>query len=160
MSTNAPTVPVPPPVLLLTAGLAQRLTPKRIPVGRPRRAAAIALATGSVALAVAALDTFHSDKTTPNPVEPAKATSLVTRGPNRFTRNPMYVGMAGLLSAQAIWRGSWQAWLPVGAFGAVIDRVQIQAEERALTELFGPAYQDYCARTPRWVGPESFTGSA
>jgi protein-S-isoprenylcysteine O-methyltransferase Ste14 len=80
---------------------------------------------------------------------------LITTGSNSITRNPMYVGLTGLLVAHAIGHGSWKALLPAAAFVAVIDRVQIEAEESALVEKFGPDYEAYRAATPRWVGLRS-----
>ena len=67
----------------------------------------------------------------------------------------MYVGMAGLLLAHAVWRGSWTALLPVVGFVVFIDRAQIQAEETALLEKFGAAYEAYRATTPRWIDRRS-----
>jgi protein-S-isoprenylcysteine O-methyltransferase Ste14 len=84
-------------------------------------------------------------------MEPSKATTLVTTGANRLTRNPMYLGLAGILTAHAVARGSWAASLPVGAFVAVMDRVQVPAEEAALEERFGEDYRAYVADVPRWV---------
>ena len=75
----------------------------------------------------------------------------MTSGPNGVTRNPMYVGMAGALVAHALIRGGWGTVLPVAAFVAVIDRVQIQTEEAALRELFGEEYDAYCRRVRRWL---------
>jgi protein-S-isoprenylcysteine O-methyltransferase Ste14 len=75
----------------------------------------------------------------------------VNSGPNRITRNPMYVGMAGLLAAHALIRGGWATALPVAAFVGVIDRVQIRPEEAALRELFGATYDDYCRSVRRWI---------
>jgi protein-S-isoprenylcysteine O-methyltransferase Ste14 len=87
-----------------------------------------------------------------DPVHPERATHLVTDGPYALTRNPMYVSMAGALVAHAIWRRSLAALLPVAAFVAVIDRLQVTDEEVALREHFGAAYDDYRARVPRWLG--------
>ena len=89
--------------------------------------------------------------TTVDPLRPARASGLVTSGPNRVTRNPMYVGMAGALVAHALIRGGWATVLPVAAFVAVIDRVQIRPEEAALRELFGEEYDAYCRRVRRWL---------
>jgi protein-S-isoprenylcysteine O-methyltransferase Ste14 len=65
----------------------------------------------------------------------------------------MYVGLAGLLVANAIRRGSWTALLPVAAFTVVIDRLQIAAEEPALLANFGAEYEEYRASVPRWLAP-------
>ena len=78
---------------------------------------------------------------------------LVTSGPTAVTRNPMYVGMAGVLVAHAVLRGSWRALLPVAAFMAVMDRVQIPPEEQALAAHFGADYTAYRNQVPRWLGP-------
>jgi len=67
----------------------------------------------------------------------------------------MYVGLAGLLTANAIRRGSWAALLPVGGFVVLIDRLQITAEERALVAKFGAEYESYVATVPRWLDQRS-----
>ncbi len=69
----------------------------------------------------------------------------------------MYVGLAGLLVANALRRGSWMALLPVAAFTLVIDRLQIAAEESALLGNFGADYEAYRATVPRWLGRRSVT---
>jgi protein-S-isoprenylcysteine O-methyltransferase Ste14 len=110
-----------------------------------------AIATGSVALLAGSAREFQRASTTVHPLHPDKASTLVTTGPNRFTRNPMYVGMAGLLAAHAVARGGAWPWLPVAGFVAVIDVVQIRPEERALRSLFGVEYDAYRRTTRRWV---------
>lgn len=99
---------------------------------------------------------FRASGTTVNPVHPERASVLVTSGANSVSRNPMYVGLAGLLAAHALWRGSAAAWVPVIGFVTLIDRVQIGAEETALAATFGSEYDAYRSSTPRWLGPRSF----
>ena len=67
----------------------------------------------------------------------------------------MYVGLAGLLVANAIRRNSWLALAPVAGFVVLIDRLQIEAEESALLEKFGDAYETYRAASPRWLDRRS-----
>ncbi|MFE7223837.1 methyltransferase family protein [Nocardioides sp. NPDC057577] len=143
---------VPPPVYV-AAGLAAQhlLAPSRRPTV-VRSVAAGLLAAGSVYVAGGAARAFKHKDTTFNPLEPEGATAVVTDGPFRYTRNPMYVGMAGLLAAHAVLRGGWLPLVPVAAFVAVIDRTQIPAEEHALSWSFGEAYDSYRAATPRWLG--------
>ena len=81
----------------------------------------------------------------------------MTTGPNSISRNPMYVGLAGLLLANATWRGSWAGLVPIAGFVVLIDRIQIEAEESALLEKFGAEYDAYRASAPRWIGPSSLT---
>ncbi|WP_406832880.1 isoprenylcysteine carboxylmethyltransferase family protein [Pedococcus sp. KACC 23699] len=112
----------------------------------------------SVAMAASAATRFRRSGTTLDPLQPDHASVLVTSGANTITRNPMYVGLSGLLLAHAAWRGSWAALLPVAGFVAFIDRTQIPVEEAALHEKFGAAYEAYQANSPRWIDQRSLNG--
>lgn len=92
---------------------------------------------------------FHRAGTTTTPGESSRA--LVIRGPYRFTRNPMYVGLAlaylgemGLL----VQPGPLLSLLLVLAY---VDRIVIPLEEATLAQVFGQPYQDYRARVRRWI---------
>lgn len=147
---------VPPPVVALGAAVGQRaLTRRAQRPGAIRGTAAAALAVGSVALAVTAARSFRRAGTTLSPEHPADASVLVTTGPHAVSRNPMYVGLCGLLIANAIRLGSWSALLPAAAYVAFVDRVQIRAEEAALLEHFGADYESYRDGVPRWLAPRS-----
>ena len=148
----------PPPFLALAAGFAQRAMTRGAPPPSGARAlVATAIAGASVGLAVASASQFRRRGTTVEPFDPSRATALVTTGANAVSRNPMYVGMAGLLVAYAVRRGSWTALLPVVAFTTFIDRVQIAAEEPALLANFGAEYEAYRASVPRWLDRRSVT---
>jgi protein-S-isoprenylcysteine O-methyltransferase Ste14 len=116
---------------------------------------ATAVSLASTSIAGAAARQFQRSGTTLEPVHPDRASVLVTTGANSISRNPMYVGLTGMLVANAIRRGSWVALVPVAGFVALIDRQQIEAEESALLEKFGADYQAYRAATPRWLGRRS-----
>jgi protein-S-isoprenylcysteine O-methyltransferase Ste14 len=94
---------------------------------------------------------FIRSKTTINPVKIEKASALVTGGVYRFTRNPMYLGMAFLLTALAIWLQTPLAFVGPVLFVGYITRFQIIPEERALLKLFGQEYLDYSQRVRRWL---------
>jgi protein-S-isoprenylcysteine O-methyltransferase Ste14 len=150
---------VPPPLIALAAGIVQRaLTGPTPPPGRGRTAVSATLALASMSLADASAGQFRRSGTTVEPFHPEHASALVVTGINSISRNPMYVGMAGVLVGHAVWRGSWVALLPVAGFVAVIDRWQIAAEETALAEKFGREYDAYRSSTPRWLGPVSSRG--
>jgi protein-S-isoprenylcysteine O-methyltransferase Ste14 len=146
----------PPPLLAIAAGVAQSvLTKGTRPLTVSRGAAAIAVAAGSGTFAAAAAGQFRRQGTTLEPINPARASVLVTTGANSVSRNPMYVGLAGLLAANALRLGSWKALLPVVAFTLVIDQVQVAAEESSLLANFGADYEAYRATVPRWLGRRS-----
>ena len=117
---------------------------------------AVAASLASVSMAGAAALRFRRSGTTLEPFHPEQATALVTSGAYTISRNPMYVGLAGLLTAHAVWRGSWAALLPLAGFVVLMDRSQIRAEEAALLEKFGPAYSAYRDTSPRWIDRRSF----
>lgn len=142
---------VPPPLIALTAAVAQRRLGGGSRPGLLRKVAALGAAAGSAWMLAGSAQAFRRKGTTVNPLQPTRATGLVTDGPNRVTRNPMYVGMAGLLVAHGLLRGGWRTALPVATFVAVIDRVQIPPEEAAMRELFGAEYAAYSGRVRRWL---------
>jgi protein-S-isoprenylcysteine O-methyltransferase Ste14 len=96
-----------------------------------------------------ALLLFHRERTTTTPGEASSA--FVNRGPYRFTRNPMYVGLTlaylgemGILAQAA-------PLLPLLLVLGYVNRTVIPVEEAKLRELFGQTYDDYRARVRRWI---------
>ncbi len=141
---------LPPPVWMAGSALAQvalgRFRPTRTSTG-----VAAVLAVASLGLAVASVLRFATRGTTVDPMDVDRAQVLVTDGVNTLTRNPMYVGLAGLLAAHAVYRRSLMGLLPVLGFILVMDRWQIRAEEEALAGIFGAGYEDYRRSVPRWL---------
>lgn len=142
---------IPPPVLATGALGAQVLLSEKQASTKSSQVAGALVAAGAFLLASGAVIEFQHHQTTVNS-ETLNTTALVVEGPNRLTCNPMYLGLAGLLTAHALWRRSWSALIPVAAFVLVIDRTQIQAEEAILQQRFGTAFERYRATTPRWIG--------
>ena len=112
---------------------------------------AVIVVLAGIAVALAGVVEFGRAKTTVNPLAPDKATSVVTTGVYRLTRNPMYVGMAAVLMGIALWWASLPGLLFLAAFCAYITRFQIQPEERALLARFGEEFTSYMSRVRRWV---------
>jgi protein-S-isoprenylcysteine O-methyltransferase Ste14 len=112
-------------------------------------AAAFALAGGCISLA--GVVSFRRAKTTVNPLKPEKASSLVTGGIYKVTRNPMYLGLVLVLLAWAVFLSS--AWALAGpvAFVLYMNRFQIEPEERVMGTMFGDNYSEYKARVRRWL---------
>lgn len=86
------------------------------------------------------------------PVEPwRQPTTFVAAGPYRFTRNPMYLGLASILAGFALWLGTATPWLGPPAFVWVITRRFVLREEAWLEDRFGEPYRSYKARVRRWI---------
>jgi protein-S-isoprenylcysteine O-methyltransferase Ste14 len=146
---------VPPPIVALLIGVVMwalsRLTQSVTVSGFPiiMTAVVIALVGGGITLSGAIA--FRLAKTTVDPFKPESASSLVTFGVYRMTRNPMYVGLLMVLLGWAVFLVNvWSALGPL-VFVAYITRFQIQPEERALASLFGEAYASYKSRVRRWL---------
>lgn len=116
-----------------------------------RRAIAAGCAVAGVALALAGVREFRRARTTVNPLEPGRASSVVSSGLYRHTRNPMYLGMAVGLVGLALWPGSLAGLLVVPVFMGYLTLFQIIPEERALLARFGSGYADYCRQVRRWL---------
>jgi len=94
---------------------------------------------------------FKRAKTTVNPLHPERASSVVTAGIYRFTRNPMYLGILLVLLGCFLAFGGVSAVLGLPAFIWYISRFQIAPEERILQAKFGGEYYEYMARVRRWL---------
>lgn len=112
---------------------------------------AFAVAAVGVSFDAIALLHFLRRRTTLNPLKPDSASALVTGGIYRFTRNPMYLGLATLLLAWAIYLGNLAALAGVPLFILYMNRFQIAPEERALEARFGAEYIAYRTRVRRWL---------
>ncbi len=146
---------VPPVAALLCVAapmwLVTRLSPA-LAVDLPaRRVAALVLALTGAAVALAGVAGFRRARTTVNPLRPEKASALVTSGIFRWTRNPMYLGLAIVLLGWAAWLAHPLAVLGVPAFVAWMNQSQIPREERALEQLFGAEFALYCRKVRRWL---------
>jgi len=141
-----------PPLWLLATLLASAALhhwlPLRQLVPKPWSYAGAALIVLSLLLGGPALLAFRRARTPVVPFE--RSTALVTTGPFRFTRNPMYSGMLLLLLGVATLLGSLGAYLPIPLFIGIIQKNFIEGEERFLTEIFGEQYQAYQRRVRRW----------
>ncbi len=146
---------IPPVVVFLVCGALMWVLADRIPQaglappGAPVVAGALAML--GAALGIAGILAFRRRGTTVHPVHPEKASAVVSEGVYRFTRNPMYLGLALFLLAWATWLGNLVALAGVPAFMAYMTRFQIRAEERALLAKFGTEFESYMNTVRRWI---------
>lgn len=147
---------IPPPLLFLVSYIAGEGLECVVPLALSRlvsiRSGEILgtffLAVG-VAVALVSIATFLIAKTTPVPYR--RAAALVTWGPYRLSRNPMYVGVTLIyLGVAALRAVLWPVLLlPVPL--VVLNYYVIPQEEALLRAAFGADYERYCARVRRWL---------
>lgn len=100
-------------------------------------------------LGLSAIKAFDRVDTPRNPNQPTRA--LAFDGPYRFTRNPMYTGMALILLGTGIATNSGWMLAVVPFFLGVLHFAVIQHEERYLERKFGAEYATYRKRVRRWL---------
>ena len=137
-------------LLCLLTGLGLHfLLKESIPWRSPHSFAGVFFLIVGFALMMWARGLFQKRKT---PVRPGETpTALVTDGPYRAIRNPMYLGFTLMLSGAALWVGTLPMFLAPVAFVWIIDSIFIPYEERKMERLFGQEYLDYKKRVRRWL---------
>lgn len=146
-----------PPLLYGGAALLGMLLQSYAPLGWPLPAAwGTALAIIGTVMFIAGLATdigtmllFTRRKA--NFLPHKAATRLITDGPFRYSRNPIYTGNTLMLSGAGIAFSS--LWLLLAALGAAIatHHLAILREETHLKARFGAEWDAYAAATPRWL---------
>jgi protein-S-isoprenylcysteine O-methyltransferase Ste14 len=152
-SADNPGLAVPPPVFFLAGLGAGWLLETVLP---PHRFPPLVISVGSRALGVAggalivwAVVTFRRARTSVDPRKPA--TTVVTAGPYRFTRNPIYVSLALLTAALSLRMNLLGPLLLLPVVLVLVDRLVIAREERYLERKFGEEYRGYKSRVRRWL---------
>jgi protein-S-isoprenylcysteine O-methyltransferase Ste14 len=109
-------------------------------------AAVVALGFALAAWAVATMRRAGTRFETTQP-----SSRIVTAGPYRFTRNPIYAGMFLLLIGLAVAFDSLWLLVALAMFYLVIRYGVVAREERYLERKFGGAYLNYKTKVRRWV---------
>jgi protein-S-isoprenylcysteine O-methyltransferase Ste14 len=143
---------VPPVYLALclaAVGLLHRYFPVAHVIPEPWPWLGVVIALAGFALGGWTTSLFFGAGTTLIPGRESSA--LLTHGPFRFTRNPIYLGMALVLLGACIFAGSLTPFLVVPIFVWVIDVLVIPHEQAMLTRKFGAEYEAYVAKVRRWL---------
>ena len=146
---------IPPPAVALLVAFAMwgisLVTPRFDVSAALRNTVAIVIFVVGFGVGLSGVLTIRRARTTISPIKPEAATSLVTSGVYRFTRNPMYLGLTFALLAWAVFLSSAYALVGIVGFVLYINRFQIAPEERVLSKLFGPAFAEYQSKVRRWL---------
>jgi len=113
-------------------------------------ASPIAFIIGMVIIGISGYQ-FRKVSTTVNPLTPDKTSKLVVMGLYRYSRNPMYVGFLLFLISAELLITNYVSLILLPLFIVVINRMQIQPEEKVLEELFGDEYRLYLKKVRRWL---------
>ena len=101
--------------------------------------------------AVPSFRLFAKNKTTISPFTPSETTALVTSGMYRYSRNPMYLGMALILLSISFKFNLIGGIFFTLLFAIYITRFQIIPEEAVMEKLFGDDFQKYKSKTRMWI---------
>jgi protein-S-isoprenylcysteine O-methyltransferase Ste14 len=142
-----------PPVwlagFLAAAWLLDRALPLVEAFGPVWRGAGLLVAAASLGLIAWSAFWFWRRKTT---IEPHHTpTALIVEGPYRLGRNPIYLGLLGLLTGYVLWLGALTPAILPFAFHRVLTVRFIEKEEALLRRLFGAEAHAYLERTRRWL---------
>lgn len=143
-------VRIPPPFWFAAAILAGTLLPGfRFRAGVLGAILGIAAIAACLLLGLSAIGWFRRTGQDAKPWTPSP--ELIIRGPYRYTRNPMYLGMTLAVLGVAILAG--RPWMALLAFCALAAThfTAVLPEERYLAEKFGGPYLDYKARVRRYL---------
>jgi protein-S-isoprenylcysteine O-methyltransferase Ste14 len=80
-----------------------------------------------------------------------KTEELTTGGPYALVRHPLYVGSFLHAIAYCLMSGMWQSFLFALPIFLVLYSAAVSTEEAMLRKLYGPAYDEYSRRVPRFV---------
>ena len=145
----------PPPLVYLIAilcgvALWYLLMPLRAPVTRPVGVVSgLLLVALAVTLATSARRLMVSTGQSPIPWKPSP--ELILRGPYKFSRNPMYLGLTVLeIGVGLAFDNLWISLLAFPALAAV-HFIAVLPEERYLSAKFGEPYRAYLARVRRYI---------
>ena len=152
-TTDTAGVIAPPPVIYLTSLVIGFVFRALVPT--PFLPRGLAFMLGAILIAIAVwlsvwgVRVMHRAGTSEKTSLPT--TALVTTGPFRYSRNPLYVSLTlGYLGIAVAAQSLWALALLIVVL-AVVQRGVIDREERYLERRFGADYLRYKERVRRWI---------
>jgi protein-S-isoprenylcysteine O-methyltransferase Ste14 len=147
-------VRLPPPVwgfiFLVVFSCLSALLPWRAVIDLRSIPVGVVLVFAGLGLMFSALSLFRAEGTELNPTSETNK-ALVVRGPYRFTRNPMYLGLVVLTLGIAILVGSLPMFAVPLLLFATSNWVHIPFEEAKMQRQFGQAFDTYTHNVRRWL---------
>lgn len=151
MKTSIPRIP--PPIHLLVGLTAMILLSSFVPIGHwlvfPWRYIGIIIIVLGFSLAIGSGMFFRKFGTDPRPGN--RASLIVTKGPFKYTRNPMYLGYITMLIGTSILLGTFSPLIVIPIIFLILHTQFVLREEKWMEEWFGEPYLEYKKKTPRWL---------
>ena len=148
MEQDRPGIVAPPPLIFFITFMIGYLCRNFLPrAGSPLIGTAIAVI--GVIIGALAFAEFLRAKTHIDPRKPA--TALVTGGPYRFSRNPIYVATTLLYIGAALSFRIISALVLLPLALILLEFGVIRREERYLEQKFGDRYREYRSSVRRWI---------
>lgn len=144
---------IPPPVVTFFFGLCIYLTQEYFPEYNLKFLTLVSYIFYIVGLSILilAVSLFKKQNTTVNPIKIENASFLVTSGVFKYSRNPMYLGMALILSGLALMFNLIGGTLFTLLFTIYITKFQIRPEEEVMERLFGDDFLKYKHNVRMWL---------
>jgi len=146
-------VMVPPPLIFLGYLVGALIVNWVVPFPEPwmfaLRILGGAMVIAGFLLTGSAISQMRKVHTSPDPHQPV--TALVTGGPYRFTRNPIYLGFLLIYLGFTMAAGTLWGWLGSPFLLMTVTNAVIRAEEIYLDEKFGEGYKEYRSHVRQWI---------
>jgi protein-S-isoprenylcysteine O-methyltransferase Ste14 len=150
---NTPIPRIPPPVFFLVAIVVMILLNLFVPIGRwlhyPWKYFGIIIIVLGFSLSLGSGIFFRKLGTNPRPG--SRANLIVTKGPFKYTRNPMYLGLITMLIGISILLGTLSPLIVIPIMFRILHTQFVLREEKLMEEWFGQSYVEYKSKTPRWL---------
>jgi len=152
-ATGARVFPIPPPAYYGAAFATGMFLHRAVPLDMPGRPASavvggVVVAAG-LALDLAAVATVIAHHTTIVPHHPVSR--LIISGIYRFSRNPMYTGLAVMVAGGALLAGTWWPLILLPLALLAVRKLAIDPEEAYLAGRYGSTFADYRRSVRRWL---------
>jgi protein-S-isoprenylcysteine O-methyltransferase Ste14 len=106
---------------------------------------------GPPAVVLVWMATRHLDKQWRFEAALSEDHKLITTGPYRWLRNPIYASMLGMLLQTGLAKTWWLLFVLGVIFFVIGTEIRVRAEERLLAERFGDEFTRYKATTPAYM---------
>lgn len=148
-----PGVIAPPPLIYAGTLAIGLLLSRAFPVKFLPRPIALILGIPCIVLAsVLTRSAFQEMRRANTNIDPRQpVTTLVTEGPFRYTRNPLYSSLTLMYTGIALIANALWAMLLLPVTLLIINRGVIEREEHYLERKFGEQYLNYKASVRRWI---------